>query len=191
MRQTSKSELDVVYRVGLISKCAWESVNDVYKSSNYPDNIGLAETRVLIRKTVHAGLCVVWTQLLQTYMRISIHACAYGCIKGTWSHSHSFHGMCMDVCCWILCTVILATALGSALLVQCWELVHFPQLLVQTSGCWAAHLLRLEGGSSAEGRWQIVDSLSRSGIDATRNSNGIGKLNFTIPRFHVVTISYS
>lgn len=50
-RKTSKSELDVVYKYGLISKSAWENVNQIYKLSNYPDNLGLSETRVIIRKT--------------------------------------------------------------------------------------------------------------------------------------------
>lgn len=51
IRKTSKSELDVVLSSGMISKSAWENVNQIYKLSNYPDNLGLSDTRVLIRKT--------------------------------------------------------------------------------------------------------------------------------------------
>ena len=61
-RKTSKSELDVVLSSGLISKSAWENVNQIYKLSNYPDNLGLSETRVLIRKTCDKlkAFCEEW-----------------------------------------------------------------------------------------------------------------------------------
>ena len=50
-RNTSKEELEVVYKANLISKEAYQKVSDIYMKNNYPDNLGLSDTRVLIRKS--------------------------------------------------------------------------------------------------------------------------------------------
>ena len=50
-RKSSNAELIEVGKHGLISNDAWRKVEEVYEKNAYPDNIGLAETRVLIRRT--------------------------------------------------------------------------------------------------------------------------------------------
>ena len=48
---TSREELEVVYKGNLISKEAYQRVKETYKKHNYPDNLGMSDTRVLIRKS--------------------------------------------------------------------------------------------------------------------------------------------
>ena len=50
-RNTSKEELQVVLNRNLISKEAYQKVRETYMKNNYPDNLGLSDTRVLIRKS--------------------------------------------------------------------------------------------------------------------------------------------
>lgn len=61
-RESSGAELEEVRKMGLISNDAWGKVNEVYTNNAYPDNIGLSETRVLIRKTKSTmeSFCTEW-----------------------------------------------------------------------------------------------------------------------------------
>jgi hypothetical protein len=51
VRKSSNTELDFIKHLGLVSEDAYNKVKEVYTKNNYPDNAGLAETRVLLRKT--------------------------------------------------------------------------------------------------------------------------------------------
>ena len=92
VRKTSKAELETVLNLKLISKDAYVKVKTVFEESKYPDNIGLSETRVLLRNN-NDNVNQFCTEWINNMMNAKCYRDQIFFEYALWKHKTSFKRM--------------------------------------------------------------------------------------------------